>query len=409
MTIPAIPSNAPVNDYPLIQEKVNQALGILQETGIDLWLTFVRETSAGGDPVLPFIYGHDATWQTAFLLTRSGERIAIIGHFDAENARRSGAYDEVITYHEAFSKPLLEVLQRLNPQQIALNYSTNDPHADGLSHGLYQLLTNYMAETPFAERIVSAERVINALRGRKTETEIDRIETAIATTFDIYQQTFDFAQVGMTEKQIGQFMHDKVRALGLTTSWEPASCPAVNSGPDTPIGHSGPTDVVVEPGHLLHFDFGVRQNDYCSDIQRVMYFLRPDESAPPAAVQHGFDTIVAAIQAAVAAMKPGVLGKDVDAVARKVVTEAGYPEFKYATGHHLGRACHDGGGILGPEWERYGDTPNRPLEVGHVYTVEPGLFVPGYGYMGLEEDVLVTETGAVYLGAPQTELIVKRA
>ena len=140
-----------------------------------------------------------------------------------------------------------------------------------------------------------------------------------------------------------------------------------------------------------------------------MYFLRPDESAPPAAVQHGFDTIVAAIQAAVAAMKPGVLGKDVDAVARKVVTDAGYPEFKYATGHHLGRACHDGGGILGPEWERYGDTPNRPLEVGHVYTVEPGLFVPGYGYMGLEEDVLVTETGAVYLGAPQTELIVKRA
>ncbi len=123
--------------YPLIQEKVNQAIGILQETGIDLWLTFVRETSAGGDPVLPFIYGHDATWQSAFILTRQGERIAIMGHFDAENARRTGAYNQVFTYHEAFSKPLLEVLKQLNPQQIALNYSVNDPHADGLSHGMY--------------------------------------------------------------------------------------------------------------------------------------------------------------------------------------------------------------------------------------------------------------------------------
>ena len=394
--------------YPLIQEKVNQAIGILQETGIDLWLTFVRETSAGGDPVLPFIYGHDATWQSAFILTRQGERVAIMGHFDAENARRTGAYNQVFTYHEAFSKPLLEVLKQLNPQQIALNYSVNDPHADGLSHGMYELLKGYLKETDFGERIVSAEMVINKLRGRKTETEIDRIETAIATTFGIYQQAIDYAQVGMTEEQLGQLIHDRVRELGVTTSWESASCPAVNSGPDTPIGHSGPTDVVIQPGHLLHFDFGVRQNDYCSDIQRVVYFLREGETQAPAPVQHGFDTVVRAIQAAVAAMKPGVLGKEVDAVARKVITDAGYPEFKYATGHHLGRACHDGGGILGPEWERYGDTPNRPLEVGHVYTVEPGLFVPGYGYMGLEEDVVVTENGAVYLGKPQTELILKR-
>jgi Xaa-Pro aminopeptidase len=391
----------------LIQEKINQAVGILQEQGIDLWLTFVRETSAGGDPVLPFIYGHDATWQSAFILTRQGQRIAIMGHYDAENARRIGAYDEVITYHEAFSQPLLDVLNRLNPQQIALNYSVNDPHADGLSHGLYQLLQGYWQGTPFGQRVISAERVISALRGRKTETEIDRIETAIATTFAIYAKAIEYAQVGMTEQQIGQWMLQEVQRLGLTTAWESASCPAVNSGPDTPIGHSGPTTTRVEPGHLLHFDFGVRQNDYCSDIQRVVYFLRPEESAPPAALQHAFDTVVRAIQAAVAVMKPGVLGKEVDAIARKVITDAGYPEFKYATGHHLGRACHDGGGILGPEWERYGDTPNRPLEVGHVYTVEPGIFVPGYGYMGIEEDVLVTETGTVFLGKPQTELIVK--
>jgi Xaa-Pro aminopeptidase len=140
----------------------------------------------------------------------------------------------------------------------------------------------------------------------------------------------------------------------------------------------------------------------------MVYFLRPGESAPPPEVQHGFDTVVRAIQAAVAAMKPGMMGKEVDAVARKVVTDAGYPEFKYSTGHQLGRACHDGGALMGPTWERYGNTPYGRLEVGHVYTVEPGLMAPGYGYIGLEEDVVVTENGAVFLGAPQTELIVKR-
>ena len=389
----------------LIHEKVNQATGILQETGIDMWMTFVRETSGVLDPVLPFIYGHDVTWQSAFIFTRQGQRIAILGHFDAEPARRLGAYDEVLTYHEAFSKPLLQVLARFDPQQIALNFSSGDSHADGLTHGLYLLLMDHLAGTPYQNRIVSAERIVGSLRGRKTTSEIARIKQAITTTEMIYQRTFDFVEVGMTEKVIGQFMHDQVDALGLETSWERAGCPAVNSGPDTPIGHAGPTETVVKPGHILHFDFGVRENGYCSDIQRVMYVLRPGEHAAPEPVQRGFDTVVRAIQAAVAAMKPGALGKEVDAVARKVITTAGYPEFKHATGHHMGRDCHDGGGVLGPEWERYGDTPNRLLEAGHVYTVEPSLFVDGYGMIGIEEDVLVTEERTIYLHEPQTKLL----
>ena len=389
----------------LIQEKIAQALGLLVEYEVDLWLTFVRETSAFADPVLPLIYGADLTWQSALILTRSGERIAIVGQFEAETARRTRAYDQVIPYDEALRPVLLEILARYNPNKIAINFSENDPVADGLSFGMHRVLTHYLEGTPFVDCLVSAEKLIGSLRGRKTPEEVARIRAAVNTTEEIYQSTFAYLRPGMTEREIADSMHIQLDELGLEPAWDLAHCPTVNSGPDSPVGHVSPTKIKVEHGHLVHFDFGVKQDDYCSDIQRMVYILKEGEREAPPLVLRAFETVVRAIQQAVGEMKPGVTGLKIDKIARSVITGAGYPEYKYATGHQLGRAAHDGGGILGPQWERYGDTPNRILEAGQVYTVEPGVAVPGYGYIGLEEDVLVTEDGAEYLGVPQTRLI----
>jgi len=391
----------------LVLEKVAQAIEILREKEIDLWLTFVRETPANGDPVLPLIYGHDLTWQSALILTRQGESIAIVGQFEAETALRTGAYREVLPYHQSIRPLLLQTLARLQPQQIALNYSTNDVLADGLSHGMYRILQNLFEGTPFSERLSSSEKIITALRGRKTPAEMARIQRSIDTTLQIYERTYDFAVPGMSEQDIAGFMHNQLEVFEVEPAWESASCPAVNAGPDSPVGHSGPTNINLRVGQILHFDFGVKQQEFCADLQRVMYFLKPGETHAPDPVQHGFNTVVRAIQEAARAMKPGVPGKEVDAVARQVIVRAGYPEYMYATGHQLGRLVHDGAGLLAPEWERYGDTPNYPLELNQVYTIEPGLAVPGYGYLGLEEDVIVTENGAEFLGSPQTELILK--
>ncbi len=392
----------------LVHEKAAQAQEIMRELEIDAWLTFVRETTAVRDPVLSLIHGPGSlTWQSALLFSSSGERLAIVGHYEAHAAEQTGVFDRVTGYHESLRPPLLETLARWDPQRVAINYALDDVHADGLTHGMYLALLDLLTGTPFYDRLVSAGPLIGALRARKTASEVARIRAAVETTELIYARAFDYIQPGITESDISDFMHDQMAALGVEAAWDYEGCPIVNAGPDSPVGHGTPGHLEVRRGQIVHLDFGVRQDDYCSDIQRVVYLLAEDETEAPEPVRRGFAVVRAAVEAAVAACRPGVQGVEVDAAARQVITGAGYEEYKYATGHGLGRQAHDGGPLLGPAWERYGSAPYQKVEAGHVYTIEPGLAVPGYGYLGLEEDVLVTAAGAEYLGRPQPTLVIK--
>lgn len=349
----------------IVKEKTNQVTNILQEKGVDLWLTFVRETSASPDPILPLIYGEsDLTWDSALIFSANNEKIAIVGRFERETAENTAAFDRVIPYDESITPVILQELVRLSPRQIAVNVSKNDFLADGLSHGMYLKLMDILTDTDFDDRIVPAENVISVLRGRKTTGEIDRIKTAIDSTLEIYSIAFANIQLGMTEIEVANMMRTEVDRRGLGYAWSKHNNPAVNAGPNSPVGHNAPTAIRIESGHLVHFDFGVKQDNYCADIQRMLYFLKPGEKQPPAAVQKGFDTVVEAVRAAFECIKPGLTGIEVDVVARSVITSAGYPEYKYATGHQLGRLAHDGGCILGPAWDRYGNTPFLPIESG---------------------------------------------
>jgi len=211
-------------------------------------------------------------------------------------------------------------------------------------------------------------------------------------------------QVGRSEKDIGDFIHGEFKRRGLPAAWAWDGCPIVNSGPDSAVGHGVPSaDIHIAPGHIVHIDLGVQQDGYCSDIQRLWYVRRPGETTLPAEIQRAFDTVRQAIREGAKALRPGVKGHEVDQVARDVIVDAGYPEYMHAFGHGLGKACHDGGPLLGPRWERYGNTPDMIVEVGNIYTLELGV-ITSAGYVGLEEDVLVTENGVVFLSNEQTEI-----
>jgi Xaa-Pro aminopeptidase len=334
-----------------MQEKVNQAIEILKDRQTDLWLTFVRETSGVRDPMLDFLIGpSDLTWPSALILTGKGEKIAIVGNLEKESVARNNVFDTIIGYDTAVSGPLRDTITRLNPERIAVNTSRNNVHADGLTHAMYEILCDYLKDTPYADRLVSAEPIINAMRGRKTPEELERIRRAVEITDEIYQKTFKFIKVGMTEIEIGEYMHRLADEHQVGFAWPAENCPAVNSGPNSPVGHNGPTDIKVEPGHIIHFDFGVKFQDYCSDIQRLVYVLRDGETEAPPEVQRGFITIRTAIEKSREAMKPGVIGNSIDVIAREILVDAGYPEYQHALGHQLGRVAHDGGALLGPMW-----------------------------------------------------------
>lgn len=389
----------------LIRQKVLQAVQILNECEIDCWLTFVRESSISGEPTLPFLSDSDVTWHSAFLITRSGQTHAIVGQLEKKSVEDLGVYQNIIGYIESVREPLLAVLKKINPARIAINYSQSSEVCDGLTHGMYLTLIEILKEEHLDNRIISSEKVISKLRARKTDYELDCIRRAIDHTLDIYSEVSDFLRAGKTEKEIAAFILQEVRNRKLDLAWDEAHCPAVFTGPDTAGAHYGPTDRMIEHGHVLNMDFGVKVDQYCSDLQRTFYVLEPGETKAPEEVERGFCTIVSAIEKARSKLVPGAIGRDVDAAARQELLDQGYEGFPHGLGHQVGRFAHDGTALLGPPWEKYAGKPFEPIEEGMVFTLEPRLMVPGRGVVTIEEMVVVRPHGAEYLSRPQKELI----
>jgi Xaa-Pro aminopeptidase len=397
------------NEAPnIVSEKLAQAVQILDELDVDLWMLMARESDTLGDPSMPLVIGTSVTWESAFLISRTGEHVAIVGTGDVENVKQTGAWDNVIGYVEGIGEVLREQIAARDPNAIALNYSRDDNIADGLTHGMYLLLQDMLSDTPYAERLVEAGDIPRKVRGRKSPTELARIRQAVSTTERIWEATERYIRPGVSEQDISNFMHGELEERRLGSSWDWRYCPTVTVGPESPIGHVGPTAIEVELGQLVSIDFGVNEDDYSSDMQRTYYLLGTNETEPPAEVQRHFAIVNEAIQSAAQFIKPGVQGWQVDDIARKIFEREGLEEWRFALGHQMGRACHDGGTVLGPRWERYGERPYGQVEKDEVYTLEIGCTVPGYGRVSLEEDIVVTADGCEFLAAPQRELIALR-
>lgn len=388
----------------IIRMKVAQASRLLGDLGIPLWIAqFARETYEHPDPVQRLVVGTSVTWPAAFIIRSNESTTAIVGMGDVANVEATAAYDEVIGYVQDIGPILREVLVRADPERVGLSYSADDDQADALTVGMHHVLLRCLEGTPYAERLVSADGVLSALRARKSPGEVERIADAAGDTVQLFEMIEGMLPAQPTEREVADAVHRRIAEMGFTTAWDADYDPVVAFGPEAPFGHAKPGHRRLQPGMLVHVDLGIKRDGYCSDLQRTWYVLSEEESRAPDDVLAAFHAIVRALQAGFEALRSGVRGWEVDAPARAVLTEAGHEEPEFALGHQLGQSTHDGGALLGPRWPRYGNRPELTVEVDNVFTLEFALRTSA-GAIGLEEDVVVTSSGARYLEQPQTEL-----
>ncbi len=383
---------------------------VMKDRGIDLWLTFTRENAP--DPILPVLGVDHIVARGAFIFAlKEGKlhKLAIAASYDVDPIRKTGLYDEVVSYGSEGVKPhLKKAFDELAPRTTAVNFSRDVTIADGLTIGMRRYLKEALGE--HAETFVSSEQLVVSLLGRKLPREIAALERAVTGTQQIILEALTPARISpgrTTEADLHRWMEARAAEMGLGVAFG-----SIVVGPQR--GHSSPTDRVIERGDVIRIDWGASFEGYCADIQRTAYVLEEGETEAPAWLRKLWDATLAANRAGRAAMKAGATGNAVDTAARRVLVEAGYPEYPHGTGHAIGLKVHDVGPMLGPDWkERYGDPVFFTLEEGQVFAVEPLIYVKPAEIdyeinTALEEDVVVDSSGARLIGTPQTEIILIR-
>ncbi len=389
--------------YIVNQEKVDQAVELMKEYGIDTWLILTRENT---DPSLPLMVGVRSVHKGAIFLNSNGEHFVLTSVSDQASYEETGIFKEVIAYHSRIEEPFLELMEKFKPKKMALNISLEDHLADGLTVGQYQWLEGVLGKDRLREIEVSSENLVQNVRSIKSEAEISRIQKAIEITQDIYNEVFQQLKPGMTEREIGELFIKGLKKRKVTSGIGPAFQLPIVCSVRLGLAHREPSKEKVLPGDMLVMDFSVKYQDYVSDIARTAYFLRPGEEKAPPEVQKAFDTAVEAVTAAIEVLLPGKKGYEVDAAGRKVIEEAGYPTIRHSTGHQIGRDCHDGGTGLGPRRNPPRLAVEREVQAGEVYAVEPTVIQDGgLPSVIVEENVLVTKEGPKILSKRQTELV----
>lgn len=386
------------------QDKLHQAAQFMMGTDIDLWITLMRETSMTRDPVLPLIGDIYYSRQAAIIVERGGKAVAVVSFLEGDSAKQTGFFDEVIVYdaETAFEGAFSAYLGRESKKKIALNFSKEDPAADGLSYGTYLYFTDLLKSLDYQGEIVDSGQILEQLRSVKSTEEVANIKEAVRVTQQIFDDAAAFIHAGVTEREIFNFFQAKAKEYGTYPSWGEDQCPGVKVSLDSPSGHCGPTDLPAKPGCLVNVDFGVVVKGYCSDMQRMYYVLREDEEDAPEEVKRAFYAVRDAIHTCKEYMRDGVTGFDTDALSRKYLSERGYRDYPHGLGHQVGIYVHDGGVSLSRRASGHG-----LLHSGNVFAVEPATYIDA-GYICIEEMVHLTPEGSVFLSEPQRELYLVR-
>ncbi len=237
---------------------------------------------------------------------------------------------------------------------------------------------------------VATSELIETLRETKDDTEIAAIRDAGAVALGALAAVVPEIRIGQRELDVAAHLEHELRVRG--SEWHPFET-IVASGPRSALPHARTSERVLARGDLLLIDFGARLGGYCSDVTRTFVIGEADQR------QRAIHDLVREAQLrARQGIRPGMTGAEADALARELIAERGYGDaFGHSLGHGLGLEVHEG--------PRLATSSRRPLPVGAVVTVEPGIYLPGWGGVRLEDDLWLSADGPVLLTDGHTDLI----
>ena len=231
--------------------------------------------------------------------------------------------------------------------------------------------------------LASCSGAVERLREIKDAYELNAIQDSIRIAERAFKATTELLEPEMSEKQIADELEFAMRRLGAESA---AFKIIVGVGERSALPHGRPSNKPLRDSSFVLIDWGAKKNGYLSDLTRIVLTDKPRANKPSAKLEKMYRAVLQAQMDAIAAIKPGVLMSQIDAVARKALEKAGLEKrFTHGLGHSFGLEIH--------ESVRLGKGQERPLEAGMVVTVEPGVYIPGFGGVRIEDDVLVTDSG----------------
>lgn len=301
-------------------------------------------------------------------------------------AREECPEAEIIQYkgnlYESWLSLLLERQGKENLSGISIGFED-----ECMTVQTYQTILALLKKYELSDiKLIPLHKRLDALRQIKSESEIRDIrraeEIGDRAFTRIVEKIRESREQGkmLTEKQVAAYLEFYMKEQGAEgTSFDTIAASGIHSS----MPHAIPTDKVLEEGDFLTMDFGCKVNGYCSDMTRTIVIGKADEKQ-----KEIYDVVLRAQQAAIEAVRPGLKGCEVDAVARDIIRDAGYGDcFGHSLGHSVGLLIH--------ETPCFAPRDESVLEPGMVITVEPGIYVEGFGGVRIEDVVVVTEEGCV--------------
>ncbi|KYH31371.1 aminopeptidase YpdF [Moorella mulderi DSM 14980] len=316
------------------------------------------------------------------IITATSQYLLTDGRF-IEQAREEAPDFEVV---DLGNKPW----EQLGATLAAAGVAELHFEAEHLSYATYEEFLEQAKDWPQPVKLEPSKGLVERLRQVKDDTELALLQKAIDLADAGFRHMLRILRPGITERDIALELE---YFLGKQGSLGPSFTTIIAGGPRASLPHGVASGRVLQPGDLVVMDFGAIYDGYHSDLTRTVALAPVDPEW-----RHLYNVVLEAQRKAIAAIRPGLAGREVDAVAREHIAAAGYgPYFSHGLGHGVGLAVHEG-----PTLSSRSEVKLAP---GMVVTVEPGIYLPGRGGIRIEDVVLVQEDGALVLSHAPKEFI----